>query len=129
MNGKPLLWPFQASVSTALCCMAWSMPSQSSKIFMHEVLWDYLHQIVLVYINDILVYSHSIPEQEVTGVTEVLKKLREFNLILKAEKCQFHQSEIEFLYYNISQDGVSMDERKVDAIHNWSIPTILFFFH
>jgi len=58
---------------------------------------------------------------------EVLKKLREFNLILKAEKCQFHQSETEFLYYNISQDGVSMDERKVDAIHNWSIPTILFF--
>lgn len=80
---------------------------------------------MLVYIDNILVYSRSIPEPR-CQVTEVLKKLQEFNLILKAEKCQFHQSEIKCLDYNISQDVVSMDERKVDANRNWPIPTILF---
>ncbi|XP_016401942.1 uncharacterized mitochondrial protein AtMg00860-like [Sinocyclocheilus rhinocerous] len=55
-------------------------------------------------------------------VAEVLKCLREFHLFLKAEKCSFHQSSVQFLGYSISSRGIQIDERKVEAIRNW--PTL-----
>ncbi len=56
-------------------------------------------------------------------VTEVLQRLRENNLFLKAEKCSFHQSSVKFLGYHIDQYGIKMDTGKVTAIRNWPIPT------
>lgn len=92
--------------------------------FMHEVLREFLHKSVLVYIDDILIYSRDIMEHQ-RHVAEVLTKLREYNLFLKAEKCCFHQSSIQFLGYNISQSGITMDERKVAAVRKWPLPTTL----
>ncbi len=59
--------------------------------FMHEVLREFLHQFVIVYIDDILIYSQSLAEHR-QHVAEALQRLREFQLYLKAEKCTFHQS-------------------------------------
>ncbi len=92
--------------------------------FMHEVLWEFLHKSVLVYIDDVLVYSRSMAEHR-HHVAEVLKRLRENHLFLKAEKCSFHQTSVQFLGYNIDQDGIQMDEGKVTAIKNWPTPTTL----
>ncbi|XP_016366290.1 RNA-directed DNA polymerase homolog [Sinocyclocheilus rhinocerous] len=61
--------------------------------FMHEVLRDFLHKFVLVYIDDVLVYSWSMAEHR-QHVAEVLQSLREFKLFLKDEKCSFHQSSV-----------------------------------
>ncbi|XP_044031049.1 uncharacterized mitochondrial protein AtMg00860-like [Siniperca chuatsi] len=55
-------------------------------------------------------------------VAEVLKRLREFQLFLKAEKCSFHQPSVQFLGYNISSSGIQM-EGKVDAIKSWPTPS------
>ncbi len=54
--------------------------------FMHEVLREYLHRFVLVYIDDILIYSRSLTEHR-HHVAEVLQRLRQLHLFLKAEKC------------------------------------------
>ncbi len=89
---------------------------------MHEVLREFLHQFMLVYIDDILIYSRSEAEHR-QHVAEVLQWLREDNLFLKAEKCSFHQSSVKFLGYHIDQYGIKMDEGKVTAIRNWPIPT------
>ncbi len=64
--------------------------------FMHEVLREFLHRFVIVYIDDILIYSRSLAEHR-HHVAEVLKQLRKFHLFLKAEKCTFHQPTIQLL--------------------------------
>ncbi|KAK3565245.1 hypothetical protein QTP86_001581 [Hemibagrus guttatus] len=80
--------------------------------FMHEVLRDFLHKFVVVYIDDILIYSRSMADHQ-RHVAEVLHRLRDYDLFLKAEKCLFHQPTVQFLGYVIDRSGVRMDEKKV----------------
>ncbi|KAK3548264.1 hypothetical protein QTP70_007188 [Hemibagrus guttatus] len=89
--------------------------------FIHEVLREFLHWCVLVYIDNILIYSRSLAEHH-RHVAEVLGRLREFQLFLKAEKCSFHQPSVQFLGYNISSSGIQMDEGKITAIRDWPAP-------
>ncbi|KAK3508000.1 hypothetical protein QTP70_010157 [Hemibagrus guttatus] len=90
--------------------------------FIHEVLQEFLHRCVLVYIDDILIYSRSLAEH-CRHVAEVLGCLREFQLFLKAEKCSFNQPSVQFLGYNISSSGIQMDEGKIIAVRDWPAPT------
>ncbi|KAK3553874.1 hypothetical protein QTP70_012711 [Hemibagrus guttatus] len=90
--------------------------------FMHEVLRDFLHKFVVVYIDDILIYSRSMADHQ-CHVAEVLHRLRDYNLFLKAEKCLFHQPSVQFLGYVIDRSGVCMDEKKVTAVRDWPTPT------
>ncbi|KAK3511206.1 hypothetical protein QTP70_032253 [Hemibagrus guttatus] len=90
--------------------------------FMHEVLRDFLHKFVVVYIDDILIYSRSMADHQ-RHVAEVLHRLRDHNLFLKAEKCLFHQPTVQFLGYVIDRSGVRMDEKKVTAVWDWPTPT------
>ncbi len=92
--------------------------------FMHEVLREYLHRFVLVYIDDILIYSRSLAEHR-HHVAEVLQRLRQLHLFLKAEKCSFHQPSVQFLGYHIDSSGIRMDEGKVEAIKTWPQPTTI----
>ncbi len=91
---------------------------------MHEVLREYLHRFVLVYIDDILIYSRSLAEHR-HHVAEVLQCLRQLHLFLKAEKCSFHQPSVQFLGYHIDSSGIRMDEGKVEAIKTWPQPTTI----
>ncbi|KAL0169271.1 hypothetical protein M9458_033867, partial [Cirrhinus mrigala] len=90
--------------------------------FMNEVFREFLHQFVVVYIDDILIYSRNLAEHR-HHVAQVLLKLRQHHLYLKAEKCEFHQNTIQFLGYVIGPDGISMDTSKVAAIRDWPQPT------
>ncbi|KAK3548024.1 hypothetical protein QTP70_002689 [Hemibagrus guttatus] len=90
--------------------------------FMHEVLRDFLHKFVVVYIDDILIYSRSMADHQ-CHVAEVLHRLRDYNLLIKAEKCLFHQPTVQFLGYVIDRSGVRMDEKKVTAVRDWPTPT------
>ncbi|KAL0149180.1 hypothetical protein M9458_055514, partial [Cirrhinus mrigala] len=92
--------------------------------FIHEVLREFLHHFVIVYIDDILIYSRSETEH-CHHVAEVLQKLREHQLYLKAEKCSFHLPSVQFLGYCIDHQGVRMDERKVSAVVSWPEPTTI----
>ncbi|KAL0153973.1 hypothetical protein M9458_050730, partial [Cirrhinus mrigala] len=90
--------------------------------FMHEIFRDYLHQFLLVYIDDILIFSSNIQEHR-QHVKKVLQQLREHHLYLKAEKCSFHQPSVQFLGYHIDHTGIRMDNSKVEAITTWPTPT------
>ncbi|KAL0161004.1 hypothetical protein M9458_044729, partial [Cirrhinus mrigala] len=92
--------------------------------FIHEVLREFLHHFVIVYIDDILIYSRCEAEHR-HHVAEVLQRLREHQLYLKAEKCSFHQKSIQFLGYVIDRHGVRMDEGKVDAVVSWPKPNTI----
>ncbi len=92
--------------------------------FINDVFRDMLNQWVIVYIDDILIYSETY-EEHVIHVRTVLKRLLQHQLYAKAEKCEFHQETISFLGYIISSGGVAMDEQKVQAVVNWPQPTTL----
>uniref|UniRef100_A0A9J7ZGW9 Gypsy retrotransposon integrase-like protein 1 n=1 Tax=Cyprinus carpio carpio TaxID=630221 RepID=A0A9J7ZGW9_CYPCA len=90
--------------------------------FVNEVFKDLLNQYVIVYIDDILIYSCSM-EDHISHVRTVLSRLLQNGLFVKAEKCEFHVTSIKFLGYNISHSGVEMDDNKVKAVTDWPIPS------
>ncbi|KAL0199209.1 hypothetical protein M9458_007749, partial [Cirrhinus mrigala] len=90
------------------------------QMFMNEVFREFLHRFVVVYI-DILIYSRNMAKHR-QHVQQVLLKLRQHHLYLKLEKCEFHPPSVQFLGYNISAEGVLMDQGKVDAIQKWPQP-------
>ncbi len=89
--------------------------------FMHlmqTVFSPLLDQCVIVFLDDILIYSKTL-EQHKQHVREVLQLLRENKLYAKRSKCEFFKQKIGFLGHVLSADGVSMEQDKVDAILTW----------
>ena len=88
---------------------------------MNHVFHDLLDKNVIVYLDDILIYSRSM-EEHTQHVKDVLARLQQNKLYAKHEKCEFHASKVEFLGFVISPSGVSMDSNKVAAVTNWPRP-------
>ena len=88
---------------------------------MHRVFRPYLDQFIIIFIDDILVYSKSRIEHE-DYLRTVLRTLRENKLYAKFAKCEFWLEEINFLGHNVSSSGISVDPKKVEAIRDWPIP-------
>jgi transposase InsO family protein len=89
--------------------------------FLNDVLRDSLDQFVVIYLDDILIYSDTL-EEHYEHVRSVLKRLQDADLQVKLEKCQFHVQKVEFLGFVISPDGISMDPAKVESIVSWPTP-------
>ncbi|KAI2660308.1 Transposon Tf2-8 polyprotein [Labeo rohita] len=89
--------------------------------FVNEVFRDMLNRWVIVYIDNILIFSNSLAEH-VQHVRAVLQRLIQHKLYAKEEKCQFHQQSIAFLGYVISPKGVAMDDSEVKAVREWPHP-------
>lgn len=93
----------------------------SFQYLINDVLRDYLDNFVIVYLDDILIFSKT-HEEHVTHVKQVLKRLEDNSLWAKAEKCEFFQDSVDFLGYIVSDKGISMDPKKVEAIVDWPVP-------
>ena len=89
---------------------------------MNRVFKPYLDRFVVVFIDDILIYSRSDAEHE-EHLRIVLQLLREKELYAKLKKCEFWLREVTFLGHVISADGVAVDPKKIDAIRDWPRPT------
>jgi len=76
---------------------------------------------VILYLDDILIYSNNLEEHNET-VLAVLKKLIENNLFAKLSKCGFDKESVEFLGHIISGSGASTDPKKIKSIEEWPIP-------
>ncbi|KAK4695939.1 hypothetical protein P7C70_g8461, partial [Phenoliferia sp. Uapishka_3] len=85
--------------------------------FMNDVFAPFLDRFVVVYIDDILVYSDTLEEHQI-HVRQVLEKMRENGLYANAKKCSFHQDQVEYLGYLVSPAGVTMDPGKVQNIRD-----------
>ena len=93
----------------------------SFQAMINEVLRDLLDEGVIVYIDDILIYSETEEEHEKL-VAKVLKRLSKHRLCAAIKKCQFHVREVEYLGYRITKDGISMSPKKVQTIRDWETP-------
>jgi hypothetical protein len=91
---------------------------------MNKVLLEYLDSFVVVFIDDILIYSKSESDHE-EHLRLVLQKLWDNQLYTKCSKCEFWISEVPFLGHIISNGGISVDPTKVKEIMAWSVPTTI----
>jgi len=89
--------------------------------FMNDVFSDLLDVCVVVYLDDILIYSDNITQHR-SHVKEVLKRLQKAGLYAKAEKCEFHSDSVEYLGYVLSPSGLTMSDAKVKTIQEWPEP-------
>jgi hypothetical protein len=85
---------------------------------MNSVFMDYLDKFVVVFIDDILIYSQS-EEEHVDHLKTILQRLREHQLYAKLSKCEFWIDEVLFLGHIINKDGLVVDPKKVADILNW----------
>jgi len=88
---------------------------------MNDLFSDLLDVCVVVYLDNILIYSDDIT-QHWKHVKEVLKRLRKVGLYAKAEKCEFHSDSVEYLGYVLSPSGLTMSDAKVKTIQEWPEP-------
>lgn len=96
-------------------------PATCQRLINHK-LHEYLDVFVVAYLDDILVYSRNHTEH-VEHVRKVLTRLKEAELLLKPEKCQFFQKKVKFLGFILSAQGIQMDASKVQAVQEWPTPT------
>ena len=92
--------------------------------FMHlmqQTLRQFLDDFVIVFIDDILIYSKTL-EDHYKHLRLVLQVLRDKQLYAKLSKCDFFQSEISFLGHVINQHGIKMESTKVNAVSSWPVP-------
>ena len=83
--------------------------------FINDVFSDLLDVCVVIYLDDILIYSNDMSEHH-QHVKEVLKLLRKSGLYAKAEKCEFHSESVEYLGYILSPSGLTMSDDKIKII-------------
>jgi hypothetical protein len=88
---------------------------------MNRVFREYLDKFIQVFIDDILIYSQTMEEHD-EHLRLVLQCLRENKLYGKLSKCSFYQSKIHYLGHVISEEGITMDPTKVEAIMEWPAP-------
>ena len=88
---------------------------------MNRVFRPYLDQFVIVFINEILIYSRSKEEHE-DHLRSVLQTLREHQLYAKFSKCEFWLEQVTFLGHVVSRDGIMVDPQKVEAVLHWERP-------
>jgi hypothetical protein len=89
---------------------------------MNMVFMEYLDKFVVMFIDDIFVYSRS--EQELEGhLRLVLLKLQDHKLYVKLSKCEFWLRQVAFLGHVISKGGISVDPSKVQDVLSWKAST------
>ncbi|KAL5560581.1 hypothetical protein UlMin_036792 [Ulmus minor] len=89
---------------------------------MNRIFREYLDKFVIVFIDDILIYSKSQKEHE-QHLRVVLQTLKQHQLYAKFSKCEFWLSSVQFLGHVVSKDGISVDASKIEAVSKWPAPT------
>ncbi|KAL4278859.1 hypothetical protein GQ457_03G027370 [Hibiscus cannabinus] len=91
---------------------------------MNEIFQAYLRKFVLVFFDDILIYSSTM-EDHLNHLKTVLDILRAHQLFARKKKCFFAQKQIEYLGHIISANGVATDPSKIEAMARWQLPTTI----
>ncbi|CCO31293.1 Retrotransposable element Tf2 155 kDa protein type 1 [Rhizoctonia solani AG-1 IB] len=89
--------------------------------FMNHIFHDLFDVTVIVYLDDILIFSRN-REEHTEHVREVLRRIRENNLYLNLSKCLFFTTEVTYIGIVITPEGISMEKEKIRAVQEWQEP-------
>lgn len=95
---------------------------------MNKVFREFLDQFVIVFIDDILAYSHT-EEEHAEHLRMVLQMLRDHQLYAKYGKCGFWLREVQFLGHIVFNRGIAVDPSTVSTVREWGQPTIPIEIH
>ncbi|WVZ52060.1 hypothetical protein U9M48_003153, partial [Paspalum notatum var. saurae] len=91
---------------------------------MNKVFMEYLDKFVVVFIDDILIYSKTEEEHE-EHLRLVLQKLRDHKLYAKLSKCEFWLDQVPFLGHIVSKGGIMVDPSKISSVMDWKVPEVV----
>jgi hypothetical protein len=89
---------------------------------MNDILRDFLHKFVTVYLDDVCIYSRTL-EEHLEHLRLVLQRFKEEGLKLRMKKCFFGLQEMEYLGYIVSAGKISVSTKIVEAVADWPVPT------
>lgn len=89
---------------------------------MNSVLREHINKICIVYLDDILIFSTSIQEH-IVNINKIFKKLRQANLKIQIDKCNFFCKETEYLGHVLTTDGIKPNPKKIKDITELRLPT------
>nr|GFD52279.1 putative reverse transcriptase domain-containing protein [Tanacetum cinerariifolium] len=90
-------------------------------VLMNRVCKSYLDRLVIVFIDDILIYSKNKKEHE-GHLKLILKLLKEEELYAKFSKCELWLSKVQFIGHVVDSEGIHVDPAKIEAIKDWELP-------
>ena len=88
---------------------------------MNHLLWDSLDEFVLVFLDDILIYSRT-KEEHLQHIRTVLKKLQDEKFYGRLKKCDFFKKEVEYLGFDVGEYGLKPSLSKIKVILEWPTP-------
>ena len=90
--------------------------------YVNKILAEKLNIFVIVYLDDILIYTKDPGKAHVEAFRWVLEVLRKYGLYANLKKCRFHKDEVRFLGFVVSRDGIRMEEERINAVKKWPEP-------
>ncbi len=90
--------------------------------YINKILAEKLDVFIIVYLDDILIYTENKGEKHVQAVRWVLDQLRKYSLYTNLKKCRFHQDKVRFLGYIVSHQGIRIEEEQIKAVRDWPEP-------
>ena len=86
--------------------------------YIKKILAEILNIFVIVYLDDIFIYTKNQGQGHIKAVQWVPELLRKNGLFANLKKCQFHKNEVRFLRYVVSSQGIRMEDKTIEVIRN-----------
>ena len=90
--------------------------------YVNKILAEKLDVFVIIYLDDIFIYTEDPGQPHVDAVCWVLDQLRKYSLFANLKKCRFHQDEIRFLGYVVSSKSISIEAKRIKVVKEWPEP-------
>ena len=88
---------------------------------MNALFREHLGKFVLVYLDDLLVFSRT-PEEHISHLEAVLSILQQQGFKAKLSKCAFNKPELKFLGHTVGRYGLKVDDSKIRVVRDWATP-------
>ena len=94
--------------------------------YINKILAEKLDIFIIVYLDDILIYTEDQRRGHVEAMRLVLDILRKNSLFANLKKCWFHKDEVQFLGYVISSQSIRMEDKRIEVVKNWLKPKLVW---
>ncbi len=87
--------------------------------YINKILAEKLDFFVVMYLDDILIYTEDPGQPHIKAVRWVLEQLRKHGLYANLKKCRFHEDEVRFLGFVVMAQDIRMEEKRIEVVKDW----------